>query len=324
MKTPRFWQQKNALSTALVPLSFLYGIGAVLDRALATPKHAKLPVISVGNVTAGGAGKTPATLAIIPLLRDLGHTPHILIRGYKGAALSAHRVQENDDWKTVGDEALLLAKAAPTWVGADRFAAAHAAAKSGATILVCDDALQHHALHKDVSLLVIDGAYGNGNGWLLPAGPLREPFSAALARVDAVVVIGEDVQNLTHNLSIPVFRATLQPAQDAAFIANKKWFAFAGIARPEKFYASLRALGANLVATRDFSDHHAYSEAGVKRLFAQAEKYGARLITTAKDAVKIPAAYRSNIQVLDVALVLEEPQKLSNFLTTKHISKTLS
>lgn len=315
MKTPRFWQSRSITSTALLSASLLYRLGASLDRKFTKAQHALLPVISIGNVTAGGAGKTPATLALIPLLQALGHTPHILTRGYKGATLTAHRVQQTDDAAMVGDEALLLAQAAPTWVGRDRLASAQAAASNGATILLCDDALQHHALHKDISFLVIDGPYGIGNGRILPAGPLREPLASAITRCNAVILIGNDAQQRTSQLPLPVFTASLKPTGDTAFLKQGNWLAFAGIGRPEKFYSTLRALGSNLVATRDFPDHHAYSDADIIQLQALATRSNATLITTEKDAVKLPASARSTIHVLPVGLVFDEPQAIAALLT---------
>lgn len=314
MKTPRFWQSHNAISRLLAPLSGVYALGAWADRRLTTPQQGPLPVIAIGNVTAGGAGKTPTTLALIPLLRALGHTPHILTRGYGGASLTAHRVSEHDDWHKVGDEALLLTKSAPTWVGSNRLASAHAAAAQGATILVCDDALQHHALRKDLTLLVIDGTYGIGNGKLLPAGPLREPLAHAAKRCDAAILIGEDAQHLCDQLSIPVISATLTPTTDNAFLSESTWLAFAGIGRPEKFFTTLRAYGATIAATESFADHHVYSEQDVTRLIMRAEKLGAQLITTEKDAVKIPAVYADSIRVLPVTLRFNQPSHIAQIL----------
>lgn len=314
MKTPRFWQHKNAISSLLLPAALLYRMGAWVDRTFTTPKRAPLPVISVGNITAGGAGKTPTTLALVPILRALGHTPHILTRGYGGAPLSTHRVSETDDWQQVGDEALLLARAAPTWVGRDRLASAIAAQQAGATILLCDDALQHHALHKDMSLLVIDGPYGLGNGLALPAGPLREDLASAVKRCDAVILIGADAQALAARITVPLFTATLEPAAHALDVTSQPWLAFAGIGRPEKFFDSLRARGAKLVATRSFADHHAYTAHDLKQLEDEATQMGAQLITTTKDAVKLPAAHRSRIAVLPVVLGFSAPDKLSEFI----------
>ena len=314
MRTPRFWNSRNAISTALLPPSWLYQAGAWLDRHFTTPGHAALPIISVGNAVAGGAGKTPATIALVPLLRALGHTPHILTRGYKGAALTAHRVTADDSWQQVGDEALLLAAAAPTWVGRDRLASANAATAAGATILLCDDALQNHALHKTISLLVIDGPYGNGNGRLLPAGPMRESLTSAATRSDAAIIIGDDTHQLAAQLRIPVITATLEPVGDVSFLSQSNWLAFAGIGRPEKFFATLESLGANVVATRRFADHHAYSERDIKQLMDAAKTHGAQLITTRKDAVKLPAAMRTHVTSMPVELVWDGPTTLQNLL----------
>ena len=213
MKTPRFWQEHSLASTALLPLAGLYGVGAWLDRTFTKAQTAPLSILAIGNATAGGAGKTPTALALAPLLRELGHIPHFATRGYGAATpLHAHRVSDKDDAAHVGDEALLLARIAPTWVGRDRLAAANAAREAGATLLICDDALQHHRLKKDLTLLVIDGPFGIGNGRLLPAGPLREPFSTALTRSDAAIFIGADSQQLAAAIEQPIFHAHLAPS----------------------------------------------------------------------------------------------------------------
>lgn len=318
MKTPRFWQSRNLTSTLLAPASAAYALGAWADRHVTTPRRAQIPVISVGNVTAGGAGKTPTTLALVPMLQALGHTPHILIRGYKSAARPApHRVTEQDDWRDVGDEALLLSAHAPTWVGRNRLTSAHAAASAGATILLCDDALQHHALYKNISLLVIDGSYGLGNGRLLPAGPLRESLAVGLARSHGVVMIGPDAHQLAETITIPVLHATLQPDGDMGFLREHRWLAFAGIARPEKFFTSARQAGADIVATRAFADHHAYSDAQLSALMREADAMGARLLTTSKDAVKIPAHRRASIAVMPIALAFTNPANVGDFLSSR-------
>lgn len=312
MKTPRFWQSKNFISTALLPASYLYGIGAWLDQSCTSPKRAPLPVISVGNLTAGGAGKTPMVLAFVSILTSLGYVPHILTRGYGGMGPTAHRVAQDDDWRIVGDEPLLLARAAPTWVGRDRLATAVAAKNAGATILVCDDALQHHALYKDISLLVIDGPYGFGNGRLLPSGPLREPISAAAHRIDAVVMIGTDTQACAATFTQPTFAAQLAPA--ATNLSASPYFAFAGIGRPEKFYDSLRSLGVTLADTQDFPDHYPYRQTDLDQLRARAQALGATLITTEKDALKLPASQRGAVTVLPVSLQLADPSGFTHWL----------
>ena len=315
MRTPAFWQQRNWRSNLLLPAAWLYRLGAAIDRLVTIPQQASLPVISVGNTTAGGAGKTPVTIALARLLQSLGRHPHIISRGYGGSMNATHRVTPSDDWQQVGDEPLLLANAAPTWVAAYRIDAARAAQLAGASIVVADDAHQHHALHKDISLLVIDGHYGIGNGRLLPAGPLREPFAVACARADAVVMIGEDRHQLAKRINKPIFAATLAPQGDVAWLNGAAVFAFAGLARPQKFYDTLRTLGANIVGCQDFADHHPYTVDEITALMATAKAQRAALITTAKDAVKIPADLRAQVRVLPVAIQWENETALKTWLT---------
>ncbi len=317
MKTPSFWQSRGWVSAALTPAAWLYALGTTIDRRFTQPRRAPIPVIAVGNITAGGAGKTPTTLALIPYLQALGHTPHSAVRGYGGASLHAHQVTARDDWRKVGDEALLLAKAAPTWVGRDRYASVCAAADAGASLVICDDALQHHALARDLTLLVIDGAYGIGNRRLLPAGPLRETIARAATRCDATILIGEDHHSLRDQLPQPILTAALTPTGDTGFLRQGNWLAFAGIGRPEKFFTLLRELGTNLVATVALADHHAYTHRDVLSLQAQAQALGAQLITTTKDAVKIPDSLRASLHVLPITLHLDDPDALKRLLNAR-------
>jgi tetraacyldisaccharide 4'-kinase len=318
MNTPDFWQRLTWKSAALLPVSLLYRLGVWVDRETSTPHVASVPVVSIGNATAGGAGKTPVTLALVPILQALGFVPHILTRGYKSAKpLEAYRVDTEDTAQKVGDEALLLSRMAPTWVGRDRYRSAHMAAKAGATVVVCDDAHQHYRLHKTLSLLVVDGPYGFGNGQLLPAGPLREPLRQALGRADAVIIIGDDPHALGERIARPVFYARLVPTIAQALFSHGSYLAFAGIGRPEKFFTTLRDAGVRLSATRVFADHHAYTDADLAALVAEAAAQGAHLITTEKDIVKIPHAYHAQIAVLPVALVFEAPDAFQAFLRTR-------
>ena len=318
MKTPAFWQQKNIWSVLLSPIAFLYRLGAALDRRFTRTQQASIPVISIGNITAGGAGKTPATMALVQLLRNMGHLPHILTRGYGAQKRStAHRVVPADEWRDVGDEALLLAQTAPTWVGRDRLASANVAAEAGATLALCDDAHQHYRLRKTIALLVIDGPYGIGNGQLIPAGPMREPFETALARADAVVIIGDDVHGLEQRITLPIFHARLAPAGNLDLLQQKKWLAFAGIGRPAKFFDMLRTLGVTLIGTRAFADHHAYTTAEITALTREAEALGAHLITTEKDAVKLAHAPTESVTTLPITLVFHAPDEVTNFLRAK-------
>jgi tetraacyldisaccharide 4'-kinase len=316
MKTPRFWQHPSLLGALLSPLGYLYGLGARFDRTHTIPERAPLPVIALGNAVAGGAGKTPTAMALAPLLR--AYNPYFITRGYGGRIRYAHRVAPGDVWQDVGDEPLLLAHVAPTWIGASRVEAARAAHLAGAGIVIADDALQHHALHKDTTLLVIDGGFGIGNGRLLPAGPLREPLEEALKRSDAIVFIGEDKTNLLPQLGDkPIFHAQMVPDTSSTWVKGTKLLAFAGLARPQKFYDTLRELGGDVVLTQNFPDHHAYSDNDLQLLLDAAERIGATPISTTKDAVKFPARFRNKIRILPVTLQFAEPAALQNWLQSR-------
>jgi tetraacyldisaccharide 4'-kinase len=273
-----------------------------------------VPVICCGNVTVGGAGKT--TLVLDLARRLLGRDPHILLRGYRGAAGDAHRVEVGDSAETVGDEALLLAQAAPTWVGADRAASAAAAVSAGGKVLLMDDGLQNPTLEKTLSLLVIDGRTGFGNGRVLPAGPLREPVMAAALRCQAAVLIGPDESQAVVRLppALPVLRADLVQDSSIKALAGRAVVAFAGIALPEKFFAPLRQAGAILVAARPFADHHLYSARELDGLWRAARERDAELVTTPKDAVRLPEGFRAQVRVIGVGLLWREPEKIDQLL----------
>ena len=306
----------SLLPALLAPFSPL--VAAATARRVARPGwRAPVPVLCVGNVTVGGAGKTTVALDLVARLRAAGRDAHVLLRGYGGAARGVRRVARDDPAALVGDEALLLAAAAPTWVGADRAATARAAIAAGAEVLVLDDGLQNPTLAKDVSLLVIDGGFGFGNRRLMPAGPLREPVAAAAARCRAAVLIGADVHGALAALppGLPVLRARLVVAPDAAAaLCGRRVLAFAGIARPEKFFASLEETGAEIAARESFSDHHPFAPAELRRLFDRAARLGALPVTTAKDAVRLPPALRDQAAVLGITLEWEDPAALAALL----------
>jgi tetraacyldisaccharide 4'-kinase len=312
-KAPSFWSHDGLLALTLSPLS---AIGAALTaRRVARPGwRAPVPVICCGNVTVGGAGKTTLVLDLAQRLSGTG--VHILLRGYGGSSRDARRVAPGDPVTLVGDEALLLARAAPTWTGADRAASARAAIQAGAKILLMDDGLQNPTLTKTASFLAIDGRTGFGNGRVLPAGPLREPVAAAAARCHAAVLIGPDTTNAIGRLppSLPVFRTDLVQDKSIATLAGRKVIAFAGIALPEKFFEPLRQAGADLIAARPFADHHAYSERELDGLLREASDRGAVLVTTPKDAVRLAPAIRSRVTVIGVGLAWREPDRIDQLL----------
>jgi tetraacyldisaccharide 4'-kinase len=316
MRAPDFWQHDGALAQLLSPLGSAYQLAGALRRSTARPWRAPRPVICVGNLVAGGAGKTPVALSLLALLTERGLKPAALTRGYGGSAAGPLRVDPaQHDAAAVGDEALLLAAAAPTWVARDRVAGAKAALAGGAEVIVMDDGFQNPRLAKDLSLLVIDAAYGLGNGRVMPAGPLRETAASGLARADALVVlggggdkseayIGETEKNLAARL--PCLRAELVPVAGAQSDALKgrRVFAFAGIGRPEKFFQTLRDLGAEVVGTEAFADHQPYTRTTLERLRLAAAAAKAQLVTTAKDAVRLGPA--QDIAVLEVTLAWED------------------
>jgi tetraacyldisaccharide 4'-kinase len=255
------------------------------------------------------------------LVLDLAHrlssrTVHILLRGYGGASHGVHRVAPDDPASLVGDEALLLAQVAPTWTGADRAASASAAIEAGAKILLMDDGLQNPTLVKSGSILVIDGRTGFGNGRVLPAGPLRESVASAAARCQAAVLIGSDTTHARSRLppSLPILEADLIQDPSIAALAGRKVVAFAGIARPEKFFEPLRQAGAVLVAARSFPDHHAYTLRELEQLLREARDQHAVAVTTPKDAVRLPPAVRAQVTVIGVGLTWREPGQIDRLL----------
>ncbi|HUB12429.1 MAG TPA: tetraacyldisaccharide 4'-kinase [Acetobacteraceae bacterium] len=268
-----------------------------------------VPVICVGNATMGGAGKTTVTLDLTRRLTARGWDVHVLLRGYGGSARGPHWVQSRDSAALVGDEALLHAVVAPTWVGADRKRGAQAAVAAGTEVILLDDGLQNPGVQKRLSLLVVDGATGFGNGRVFPAGPLREPVTSAASRCQAAVLIGSDATGALGSLppGLPVHRARLKAGPEAAAFAGRRVLGFAGIAMPDKFFASLVETGAALVARRPFPDHHRYSRPELDSVLAEAERLDALPVTTAKDAVRLPPDVRVRVQVLTVGLDWADP-----------------
>jgi len=286
------------------------------------PWRAPVPVICIGNVVAGGAGKTPVALSLGRRLIGQGRKVHFLSRGFGGLALGPLRVDpEKHSARDVGDEPLLLARVGPTWVSAERAAGALEASggPDGPDVIIMDDGFQNPGVFKDLSLLVVDGDYGFGNGQMIPAGPLREPVAAALARAAAMVLIGEDAAGVNNHPALqekdtPVLRANIKPNPETAGLKGKPVFAFAGIARPEKFFKSLKETGLDIKGTRSFADHHPFDPADLEALKAAAAEAGAALVTTEKDAVRLPAADREGIEVLGISLEWRDETALDSIV----------
>lgn len=318
LRAPDFWAAGDSLTSKLLaPLACLYGAAGRLRQMTTVPKRAGVPVVCVGNLVAGGAGKTPVALALAARLAHLIGPVQFLTRGYGGSERGPLRVDAlRHDFRQVGDEALLLATVAPTWLARDRVAGARAARDGGAKLLILDDGFQNPSLHKDISVVVIDGAFGFGNGRIMPAGPLREPASDGLARADAIALIGADRTGVAAQAAgRTILHARLVPSpQSAARITGQRVFAFAGIGRPEKFFASLRELNCEIVETRSFADHHPYSRDEIETLLAHAARRDALPVTTAKDAVRLPPDLRGQVAVLDVAIAWHDDAALDKWL----------
>ena len=313
LRAPGFWQHDGLLPRMLSPFSAV--TTAVTARRMARPGwRAPVPVICCGNVVVGGAGKTTVALDLGARLVARGRIVHFLLRGYGGAIRRPHRVAVGDTAEQVGDEAMLLAAVAPTWVGADRAACARGAVADGAQVLIMDDGLQNPSLHKDLSLLVVDGAVGFGNGRVLPAGPLREPLRAGAARAQATVLIGAGVSCVSGLLPPPVLRSTLRPGPEIAAYLDRPVLAFAGIARPGKFFTMLETAGVAVARALPFPDHHRFSPADLRRILGEAERLGAAPVTTPKDSVRLNPPVRARVGVVGVSLAWDEPAELDRLL----------
>lgn len=318
MRAPEFWRRDGLVPSFLAPLAWGFDAAGRARRSMVRPSQAPLPIVCVGNLVAGGAGKTPVAMAIGARLRQLGRRVHFLTRGYGGHARGPLRVDtERHDTGDVGDEALLLAHVAPTWVSRDRPAGARAAAEANAEVVVMDDGHQNPALAKDLSIVVVDSAYGFGNGRIIPAGPLREAVRAGLARADAVVLVGPGDSGFDGRLDgsgAVVLHATLEPTPDSMGLAGKPVVAFAGIGLPDKVFATLAAMGCKLLGRHGFPDHHRYTADEIMSLVEEATARNATLVTTEKDYVRLPAEARPMVEVLSVRVAWTEPETLDDML----------
>jgi len=318
MREPGFWWcEPGAAAWALAPLAAAYGCFTA-HRLKQSGSRAAVPVVCIGDPTVGGAGKTPTALVLARLLVQAAERPVFLTRGYGGREAGPVRVDPAVHRAVdVGDEPLLLARAAPAIVARARVEGAAAAVNAGASVIVMDDGFQNPALAKDFSVLVVDSGRGVGNGMVTPAGPLRAPLGAQLDRADALLAIGPssvaaDVVAQASTRRIPVFRAQLRP--DAEFVSalrGSRVLAFAGIGSPEKFFATLRAAGLAVAATRAFADHHRYTRAEADRLCGEAGRDGLLLVTTEKDIARMQdesetAALAAQARAFPVTLELED------------------
>ncbi|MFA7276501.1 MAG: tetraacyldisaccharide 4'-kinase [Pseudobdellovibrionaceae bacterium] len=322
MKTPTHWYSSPfygpLAAWALSPFAFLYAFGARHHRAQASPRPVEIPVLCLGNLVAGGSGKTPTAIALRKILDQskISLSPTFVTRGYKGSITGPERVDGSHDPCLWGDEALLLARHAPTFVARNRYDGAVAALSAGADCIILDDGFQNYSLHKTLSFCVIDGQMGFGNGQVIPSGPLREPLQDGLDRADAFILIGDDTRDVRAVLppDKPVFTAQITPcAKDA--LPNVPYIGFCGIGFPDKFKSTLEKAGVTLAGWRSFADHHVYTIDDMTRLVGDALAHDARLVTTEKDYVRLPDfAKKSLIDVLPVEVVFDDPAAFIAFL----------
>lgn len=335
MTEPWFWRETTyaAQGAAIIlsPLGALYDIGQRIKAAVTTPVRSAAPVICIGNATLGGAGKTPFALALYQLLathftnhpamgdviddRDGGdadfsadHDRNIafLTRGFGGALIGPECVNpSHHNAAMVGDEPLLLAQKAPTIVSRRRPAGAAFAAAQGAALIIMDDGYQNPSLEKDVSILIINSNDPDGNGYVFPAGPLREPLTRAAARADIAILTGDGAASI--DFSGPTFRASVAPTGAPP---DTPLFAFCGIGAPQRFFDTLQKLDANILDTISFPDHHMYTAREISALKKRAGAHGASLITTEKDYARLDDTQRDGVQFLPVQMQVDAPDAL--------------
>jgi tetraacyldisaccharide 4'-kinase len=309
MKTPAFWNSRNAIATALLPASYLYRAITQLRTRFTQPVNIGAPVICIGGLTAGGAGKTPVCLHIGELCKTHGINAWFLSRGYKGRLQGPTQVKPSEHTAyDVGDEPLLLARVLPTVIAKDRVLGAQFAAKAGAALIIMDDGFQNPSIHKNLSIIIADGTLMFGNGYMIPAGPLREPVEAGLKRADGMIIINP--KNPAPAMSLPVLQARTTPNEAAYALNGKKVIAFCGLAYPQKFFATLAGIGAVMLEEKTFPDHYQYSDAEIDTLALKAKQCDAVLVTTSKDAARMNARSLSLVTVVYVALDFEQPDAL--------------
>ena len=319
MITPNFWHIKESLlSKSLVPISQIWKICAYLRNKSSNTRTMQIPVIKVGNVVAGGAGKTPTAISIAKRLINLKMNVHLISKGYKGSIRITTKVNNLlHKFNDVGDEALLLSKIAPTWIGKDRISSIKAAQNEGAEIVILDDGLQDYSIKGDLNILVFNGSQGIGNRRIIPAGPLREPLSWALKNTHLAIIVEKDIKGIKEILpnSLPILGAKiLIDASVQKKLQNKSVLAFCGIGYPQKFYDFLKQMGCHISSWKPFPDHYIYSEKNIENLINESINLNSLLVTTQKDYIKIAKKYQNKIFSFPIDMKFSDYATLDSML----------
>jgi tetraacyldisaccharide 4'-kinase len=311
-KAPKFWSKKDSSAARLLrPLAKVYSFVTSARVNSVSPEDADVPVVCIGNVVLGGAGKTPAVKLACDILRDEAHVPHVLTSGYGGYLKNVVRIDPSrHSYLQVGDEALLSAMVAPTWVGKNRINAARAAILGGADVLVMDDGLQNNSIRKDLNVLAVDSGQGFGNEEVFPAGPLRETVDSGIRKSDIVLMIGDENRNLEERIrlskkNIPICHAKMKVTEKLN-IEDGRVIGFCGLGYPEKFRKTLIEEGLDVVDFIAFSDHHPYTITEIQKLIKASRNSCTKLITTMKDYVKIPDVFKNEVLVVHIELVTSD------------------
>jgi len=319
LKAPKFWYKKKDtyLSRSLYPLSLIFRLGTKIKNITSTSKKSPIPIICIGNIVVGGAGKTPVSLKIGKILIQAGYKPHFISKGYAGLIKSSTLVEPWHSPISVGDESILLSKIAPTWIGQNRIKSANLAKEHDANCLIMDDGFQNPTIFKDLSIIVINTSQEFGNKQVMPAGPLRESIKRGLSRTNLIIVIGNITENLKKTIPdhIPIISAKFEIKKENKIFKRQKITAFAGIAYPEKFFTSLVEQGATIVKKVIYPDHHIYDENDLLNLAETANKTQSILVSTQKDFVRIPKSYRSLVNTLDGEIIFNNEDLVVEILS---------
>ena len=323
IKTPHFWTELSWQSVILFPVSYIWRFGHYAQQKILNTKETEIPVICVGNLTVGGSGKTPVVITLCRFLSGIGKSTSILTRGFggkeKGPIFVSTNLHQSLD---VGDEPLMMAHSLDVCVSRNRpLGANHILDKKKYDCIVMDDGLQNPTLKKDLNIAVFDGKFGIGNGFLLPAGPMRQKLEVGIQNIDLVIFNGKDETGLGQKIPphIPIFTGELQPDEEIVEkMKNRRVYGFAGIGNPSRFFKTLNDIGADLVGEAHFADHHPYTDADLTQLYEEAMQSGAELVTTQKDWMRLPTDWRDRVLTVPVRIHFsaDDNIKIVSFLET--------